>query len=306
MDAQLAFTNEMIMRVLYSQSNENTNILSVLMQRVGNIESDVKTIKTETHEINQKVDVIKQVVESLEKSFSELKTETRDIDQKILLMTSKLEKIEKSIPQEALEDYYSLCQSIYTNWDELDELTRKLIPVAEYLFSSLQKYKHPDYSPVILELCRSIETEFLLKIFSKYTFDLIKRKGRKLYEFLAKDCGSQYLKENKTNLFAGLIKTAQKRNNPAYTLGQMNTVLSLMNKAEIVEASPLLQDFKEYLGRKTVLTDLLDVHYINKINDLVRQYRNPAAHPGVMSLDQAQKCKEIMPERIDYLMDCLA
>ena len=55
-----------------------------------------------------------------------------------------------------------------------------------------------------------------------------------------------------------------------------------------------------------VVTDLLNVQYIRKINDLVEKYRNPAAHPGFMTLDKAKKCKEIMPERLDYLMDCLS
>lgn len=305
MDAQVEFTYEMFPQIICNRTNENTDLFSTLVQRLGNIEADVKIIKAETHEINQKVDVIKQIVESLENSFSELKAETRDIDQKILLMTSKLDKIEKSIPQEALEDYYGLCQSIYTNWDELEELTRKLIPVAEYLFSSLQKYQRPDYSPVILELCRSIETEFLFKIFSKYTIDLVTRKDKDLDNFLATDCGTKFLR-NKTSTFAKRITKASKTKRPEYTLGEMNTVMSLMNEAKTVNASPLLQDFKKYLGRETVLTDLLDVQYINKINDLVKKFRNPAAHPGIMSLSQAQKCKEIMPERIDYLMDCLA
>ncbi len=50
---------------------------------------------------------------------------------------------------------------------------------------------------------------------------------------------------------------------------------------------------------------LLSVQYIHKINDLVDKYRNPSAHPGFLNFEKAQKCKEIMPDRMDYLMNCV-
>lgn len=59
-----------------------------------------------------------------------------------------------------------------------DRITRKFIPSEEYLYSKLQKYDKPDYSTVILELCRAIKNEFLLKIFRKYTLDLIEKRQR--------------------------------------------------------------------------------------------------------------------------------
>jgi hypothetical protein len=126
-------------------------------------------------------------IDNLERAFMDLKDETREIDQKIILMSSKLDRIEKKIDEEELEDYYVLCKSLYSKWDSLEDLTKRLIPVAEYLFSSLQRYDKPDYSPVILELCRAIENEFLLKIFTKYTLDILGRKGRGLDNFLATD-----------------------------------------------------------------------------------------------------------------------
>ena len=85
----------------------------------------------------------------------------------------------------------------------------------------------------------------------------------------------------------------------------MNTILSIVNEPGTLAQSPLLQDFKDYLRTETVVVSLLNAQYIQKINDLVERYRNPAAHPGFMSLDKAKKCKEIMPDRLDYLMDCV-
>ena len=311
MDERLEFSQEMIIKALFSKVNENNDLLSLLIQSadfvesgIKNIEGGVSAIKEDTEQINSKLDTVLEKLNGLEASFNELKAETREVDQKIILMSSKLDKIEKSVDAEELEDYYGLCQSLYDNWDELEELTRRLIPVAEYLFSKLQKYGKPDYSPVILELCRAIENEFLIKIFSKYTQDLINRKGRNLDSFLTVDKSKNSLK-NKTGAFVKAINKAVRTRRPEYTLGQMNTIMSIMKEPQAVNDSPLLQDFKSFLDSETVVSDLLNAQYIHKINDLVEKYRNPSAHPGFMDFDKAEKCKEIMPDRMDYLMNCV-
>lgn len=304
--------DEMLLKSLMNTVNENNDLLSLLLQNaedteggLKNILKGVENIKKDTEYINIKLDVVLDKLNAIESAFADLKQETRDIEQKLVLMNSKLDRIEKEIGEEELEDYYVLCQSIYDNWDKLDELTRRLIPVAEYLFSKLQKYNKPDYSPVILELCRALENELLLKIFRKYTFDVIRRKGKNLDSFLSTDKASSFLKY-KTGVFVKVINKSVRTNKPEYTLGQMNTIMSLMNDSNVVNVSPLLQDFKNYLDSKTIANDLLNVQYIRKINDLVVKYRNPSAHPGFMTLDKAAKCKEMMPDRMDYLMKCLS
>ena len=73
----------------------------------------------------------------------------------------------------------------------------------------------------------------------------------------------------------------------------------------MVTASPLLQDFEAYLNNNTEAASLLDPAYIQKINDIVNKYRNPSAQPDFMSIQKANECREVMPERIDYLMECV-
>jgi len=131
-------------------------------------------------------------------------------------------------------------------------LTRKFIPIAEYLFSKLQKCKCTDYSPVIIELCRAIENELLLKLFKKYTLDLINKIGKEnLDDFLHKDKSDKFLC-NKTGIFVKAIKKAVRTHSPQYTLGQMNAILSMMKEEKIISNSTLMKDFKIYLGKKTI------------------------------------------------------
>lgn len=85
----------------------------------------------------------------------------------------------------------------------------------------------------------------------------------------------------------------------------MNTILSLARDARLVSQSPLMQDFVEYLSDNTESRRLLASEYIDKVNAIVNNYRNPSAHPEHMSREKAEKCKDIMPDRLDYLMECV-
>ncbi|MED4697080.1 hypothetical protein [Peribacillus frigoritolerans] len=267
---------------------------------IDGINQEVEGLQHYRKRMEAKIDGIGKQLSDLLISFDELKLETRGFEEKIILMNMKLGRIEQNIDSEDLEDYYLLSQSNYCNWDRLDELTRKFIPVAEYLFSKLQKLSGADYSPVILELCKAIENEFLLKVFKKYTLELLIRQGRNIHRFLVVDSGN-----NNTRIFAKAVKKAVRTNKPEYTLGQMNTILSLLNQIDVVNASPLLQDFDAYISREYDSGNLLDTAYIDKVSQIVNDYRNPSAHPEYMAFEKAQECKDIMPDRIDYLLDCL-
>lgn len=274
--------------------------LDVQGYTIEGISQEVEGLQTYKKRMEEKIDNIEKKLSEFLVSFDDLKLETREFEEKITLMNMKLGRIEQNIDLEELEDYYLLSQSNYCNWDMLDELTRKFIPMAEYLFSKLQKLSGADYSPVILELCRALENEFLLKVFKKYTLDLISRQGRNMDVFLVRDSGNK-----KTMIFAKAVKKAVRTNNPEYTLGQMNTILSLLKRRNVLNTSPLLQDFNTYISSEYDSGNLLDDAYIDKVNQIVNDYRNPSAHPEYMDFEKAQECKAIMPDRIDYLLDCL-
>lgn len=295
MNVEQQYGNELLFALLQTASQG--------MDLLQFISSNVIEVKQTTERIEHKTDIILESLNRLEKEFSELKKESRDVEEILTLMSLKLNKI--NVKDEELEDYYALAQSLYMNWEDFDLLTKNFLPLAEYLYSKLQKYEKPDYSPVILELCRAIENEFLLKIFTKYTLDLLNRKGEDLDVFLSTDKSSEDLK-SKTASFAKTVSNARRSKKPAFTLGQMNVILSMTKSTKTVTKSPLLKDFVDYLNINTEANNLLDDSYIKKINDIVENYRNPSAHPEYMTLEKANECRAIMPDRLDYLLDCLA
>lgn len=290
---------------MFDAFDENKDLLKGLIDICKETNLNSKAIRHDTNEINMKLDNILEKIMELVNSFSDFKNEVRDVDQKLILMSSKLDVIEVDLDRDEFEEYYALSQSMYSNWEEMDELTRKFIPIAEYLFSKLQKCKCIDYSPVIIELCRAIENELLLKLFGKYTLDLINKIGKEnLDDFLYKDKSDKFLC-NKTGIFVKAIKKAVRTHSPQYTLGQMNAILSMMNEEKIISNSTLMKDFKIYLGKRTNINDLLDEEFIKRIDSIVKDFRNPSAHPEFMTLKKASECKAIMPESIDYFLDCI-
>ena len=44
---------------------------------------------------------------------------------------------------------------------------------------------------------------------------------------------------------------------------------------------------------------------IVKIDELIKNYRNPSAHSEFVSLQMAKDCREIFPERLNYFEKCL-
>ena len=255
-----------------------------------------------TNVINSKMDIVLERLNSIEKEILGIKNEKRDVEQKLILISSKLSKFENDSID--YDEFYDLAQRIYSNWDSFDPLTQKMLPTAEYLYSQLQNYDKPDFSPVIIELCRAIENEFLLKVFRKYTLDLIDRKADSLDEFLAVDKATEEL-VGKTGVFVRIIVKSSKTREPIFTLGEMNIILSYARSEKTVRISPLLADFVDYLKENTEAGNLLDKEYIKKIDDIVNNYRNPSAHPGYMSIENANKCREKIPDRLDYFIDCM-
>ncbi len=279
-----------------------------------------KDTNCEVKIIKKDVKDIKETVTVLVEDFRNFKKETRDIEEKIILMTKQLGKVEDSVEKEQLEDYTDVCRSKYDNWDDYDELTRKFLPVSEILYSQLQKFENPDYSPVVLEMCRGFENELKLKIFSEFIKQYAMTHKDDLDKHLMNDQINKYRnvftgKEEVISTITGkfqkkissYIKDLKRKGEKPliFTLGEMNFVLENVNKTPIRTQSQLLTDFYTYLQGITNITDFLNLEYQKKISELVEEFRNKAAHPNFVDIKVMEDCRSKFPEDIDYLIDCL-
>lgn len=287
--------------------------LNCLLEISKDTNYEVKIIKKDVKDIKETVTVLIE-------DFRNFKNETRDIEEKIILMTKQLGKVEDSVEKEQLDDYTDLCRSKYDNWDDYDDLTRKFLPVSEILYSQLQKFENPDYSPVVLEMCRGFENELKLKIFSEFIKQYAITHKDDLDKHLMNDQINKYRncktgKDEVVNTVTGkfqkkissYIKDLKKSEEKTliFTLGEMNFVLEIVNKTPIREKSQLLTDFYAYLEGITNISEFLNLEYQKRISELVNEFRNKAAHPNFVDIKVMDDCRTKFPEDIDHLIDCL-
>ena len=314
---------EEITKLLYSHDT----ILQVLGADSKLIKETVLSNSTKLDTLNNKVENILSLLESFIEDFKSFKNETRDVEEKLILMTSRLAEMEeelvKSISDKEYKSFEDICRRNYDYWEEYDVLTRKFLPVSEILFSNLQKASgreidNIDYSPVVIELCRAIENELLLKIFRKYVKDFISRYSTidDFNDFYADDKLSKvrikigdYKKSVRelTKSIAGEIRSNIKYDDyiPRFTLGDMKYILDKLLIPEVIANSKLLSDFKNFISRYFIEEQLLNMDYLSNISKLITEYRNPAAHPEFVSFDKAKECKDFLPEQMDYLIECI-
>ena len=306
-----------LVKEIKSSTSDSFNSMNDKLKFLIDISEDTNC---EVKILRKDVKDIKETVTVLVEDFRNFKNETRDIEEKIILMTKKLCKVEDSVEKEQLDDYTDVCRSKYDNWDAYDDLTRKFLPVSEILYSQLQKFENPDYSPVVLEMCRGFENELKLKIFSEFIKQYAVKHKDDLDKHLMNDQINKY-----RNVFTGqddvvstitskfqkkissYIKHLKKREEMplVFTLGEMNFILENVNKRPIREKSQLLTDFYSYLEGITNITDFLNLEYQKKISELVEDFRNKAAHPNFVDIKVMEDCRSKFPEDLDYLIDCL-
>lgn len=298
-----------------------SSLLEIMGVDINEIKKVTNETKHQTDRIENKVDNLNETLKTFISSFDAFKKETRDVEEKLLLIAAKLTEVENNIDSNDYELYTEICRRNYYGWEEYEELTKKFLPVSEILYSRLQDpaiaANNVDFSPVVIELCRAIENEFLLKIFKKYVREFTKVYSdiKSFDEFYSPDKSSKIkvLVNDKEKTIGFITKTLASvisstirypDYEPRFTLGDMHFILNSLVCEERINNSVLLQNLKEFI-EKYFDCKLLNSDYIANISKLVNNYRNPAAHPEYVSQEVAEECKEFMPEQMDYLIDCL-
>lgn len=154
--------------------------------------------------------------------------------------------------------YEGIVKDQIENWDKLDSLSKEILPQAEYLFLELAVTENADYSPVILQYCRSLENEISKKLFSEFTF-FISKKYEIIDLFLKED-----FENDKTKKFARHIKKYNNKNSEdiKYTFGDMSFILNLTAGKKTINESPLLQEFKNFIVENFKAELILSKEYI--------------------------------------------
>lgn len=245
--------------------------------------------------VNTKLDSLLQLIQDLSKEFQEIKSSNSSSEDKLSLLCSELDsKIEMLLTNniDQIKKFETMLSKWFEfEWDKLENLSKSYLPTAELLFSQLSKIEDADLSPFIIQYCRALENELLQKVFRSYINSLIVRnisvEKQFAWDFGKKESGNPN-NENTLKIVKHLKNCL--RNEPDkwfFELGSMETYLRYLN-GETVTKSPVLQDIKSFV-LDYFENNILDLQFLDELKRIKNDYRNKAAHPNKINVEEAKK-----------------
>lgn len=153
----------------------------------------------------------------------------------------------------------------------------------EFLNDTIITQMVDDFSPVVLQMSRAVESELQLKIFKPFT-NFIRSEHPNIQATYPED-----FRDTDTKQFAEMLQN----NRTSYTLGQMHFILKVTGTKEAYENSLLAQDFHDYII-ENFDPDLSRKEFLDDVFELQKKYRNRSAHVDVLTRDQANACKGLV------------
>lgn len=283
---------------------------SILLDYLLELKADVEFIKETTTKTEEKVTAILSIVEELRDAFDSVKGMAIDVEEKLTLFNQELDKKMANLQAERHEQFDGYVEIakrwLRFDWDRLHETSKWLLPSAEYLFAELSRFPNTDLSPFIIQYCRALENEMLNKIFRAYLQSLIDRDvdmdNDFGWDFGNREGGSP--NDDNTQRLAKYIKRCLSRDHSQwfFELGTMETYLRYLT-GRTANRSPLLQDLRtfifDYFER-----NVIDLDFLNKIKRITSDYRNKAAHPAIITVEEArngrQEIRDVIVQFLEY------
>jgi hypothetical protein len=241
---------------------------------------------------NTKLNHIINILTTMSEDVCSIKRSSRDDAEKFTRIYSKLDLwMEEATGQKrTMEKYTLVVRDWLDHWDRLEPLTQTFLPSAEHLYDELERIGADDFSPFVVQYCRSLENEILLKLFSAYHDDL---RGRitDIPAFVAWDLAEETpKKQRKSTRFAESVKKDYRK----YTLGDMNWVMQLIRPGgSTLAASALLQDFRAFVLRYFE-AQIAEKEFLDRVKEINNELRNKAAHPSLVPKEMADKCIKLV------------
>jgi len=294
-------------------SNQMAELKNLILLSAAEIKSDTNQIIDITEKSYGLLKDIKDKINNeLIPAFAVIKSSQRDEEYIINKINHKIDStIGKFIDEKNtdIEHYETKIKQLYHYYSLLDQNSLKFLFSAEFLFDEMSKIHDIDFSPIILQYCRTLENEILKKLFELYHLDIYIRYSKEDIEKIINN-DVDYVKKNLSKYNVDeYIKNVNnfhnnlKKNKTKYELGTMQYILSLLkDNGETLNHSTLLRDFKEYTLRY-FKEKLIQKEYLMKIKLVTEEFRNKAAHPYVLNIDILNKSKEIIKEALDSFFE---
>lgn len=202
--------------------------------------------------------------------------------------------LDRSTESVSLDAYRQGIAAWLPHWDRLEENSLLYLASGEYIHDQLTKVEAKDFSPFVLQYSRSIENELLRKVFLPFN-DQIQTSSEERRDELI----DVAMKNPNAVPFARHLSKGRED----YTLGMMQKVMGFVKSPDgnTLKAVPLLQEFRLFVLSR-VDGQIFDKKPMRQLQDLVENYRNKAAHPYLLSSEDADSCKQIIQQILVVLL----
>jgi predicted RNA methylase len=267
--------------------------------RLDRIESQVTAVHVDTgHILSQ--------LSALQADFASIKSRACSIDEKLESLSTVAGQMLATVRKKTtdLSAYSVAAASLIPHWESMEPMSQSTMTMAEYLLEILGQHEGADYSPCILEYCKSLENELLTKVFQRFIDSL---RTSPPNEDLRADLDTEINHRGEARLFAEAVQPCLLDNSPLrFTLGQMDYELRDACKNADRTTCQLRQSFRNYLASQHLATRLLDKSRLRDLGRLVNGYRNPCAHPASLDRDRAVGCRTLAPTQIEWVLTASA
>ncbi len=282
---------------LNSELKEENLTLKARVSLTNEMISKLDLLIDKTNVIDSKIDKVLDQIKILSQDFQKIKNLPRTDESKILRMQKQIDvKLNQLIKEKTgIQVYIDEIKVWFELWEMLEPESKKFIPQAEFLLDQISELEDADYSPFIIQYSRALENEILIKLFNSYHEYLIR-------ENIDRDNLTKNEFDNsKTVSFAKSVRKDDRK----YTFGTMNFIISLLKKGgNTLSQSILLQNFKAYVN-KYFEDNILEKQYLKKINSIVSDYRNKAAHPNIITANSAMEFHDLIKEcLVEFVEGC--
>lgn len=176
-------------------------------------------------------------------------------------------------------------------WEKLEPETKQFLVTSDILARAIDPKVILDYAPVVIGHSKAIENELLSKVF--LAFKRLVEKGKvdkkRFHEIDSGKAGSFSGRELGSLRKTCGVFNAYLAGEGMLTLGHIYYILSALSKSSY-RASPLLVEFKDFYYDESSAKGL-DIERLNLFN---ADFRNRAAHSGVLSLEDSRKSREMI------------
>ena len=262
----------------------------------------VRSLTADVRAVSDKLDTVLAIVRETSLAIAAIRREQRSIEERLLLIGNHYDRMALEIRRHSdgdLKVYGDYLQRVIASWTYLEPLSREFLVMAEYLFSRLQGEFDLDFSPAILQYCRSLEHELGSKTFLAFISAELERAtdevSAALVETKHENFGVQVLAKQIARVQRGGVGTF------TLSLGQMREILYLALGRETVQSSILLQRLRDFVQSDDHRAAKLSKELVKGLDlgTIVDELRNPCAHPHKLTLSDAERCKGLIPPAID-------